>query len=61
MNTKTVELTFVKSTKGTHVYGSDLESAATPSVYIKRSALPEKPPQSLRLRCRGNNQYDWRN
>ena len=32
MNTKTVELTFVKSTKGTHVYGSDLEDAAAPSL-----------------------------
>lgn len=49
MNTKTVELTFVKSTKGTHVYGSDLEDAATPSVYIKRSALPEKPPAAITL------------
>lgn len=49
MNTKTVELTFVKSTKGTHVYGSDLEDAATPSVYIKRSALPEKPPTQITL------------
>lgn len=29
MNTKTVELTFVKSTKGTHVYGSDLADAGS--------------------------------
>jgi hypothetical protein len=50
MNTKTVELTFVKSTKGTHVYGSDLAEAATPSVYIKRSALPENPPKVITLR-----------
>lgn len=49
MNTKTVDLSFVKSTKGTHVYGSDLEEAATPSVYIKRSALPEKPPAKITL------------
>lgn len=49
MNTKIVELTFVKSTKGTHVYGSDLEDAATPSVYVKRSALPEKPPAKIKL------------
>lgn len=49
MNTKIVELTFVKSTKGTHVYGSDLEDAATPSVYIKRSALPEKTPAAITL------------
>jgi len=49
MASKTVELSFVKSTKGTHVYGSDLEDAATPSVYIKRSALPEKPPAVIKL------------
>lgn len=49
MNVKTVELTFVKSTKGTHVYGSDHVEAATPSVYIKRSALPEKPPTVITL------------
>ncbi|MES2676237.1 MAG: hypothetical protein V4660_18510 [Pseudomonadota bacterium] len=49
MNTKIVELTLVKSTKGTHVYGSDLEDAATPSVYVKRSALPEKPPANITL------------
>ncbi len=50
MNTTTVELTFVKSTKGTHVYGSDAAEAATPSVYIKRSALPENPPKVITLR-----------
>lgn len=49
MNIKTVELTFVKSTKGTHVYGSDLADAPTQSVYIQRSALPEKPPQVIVL------------
>ena len=50
MNTKTVELTFVKFTKGTHIYGSDLEEAATPSVYIKRAALPEVPPKVIMLK-----------
>lgn len=49
MNSKTVELRFVKSTKGTHVYGSDLADAATPSVYIKRTALPEDPPKVITL------------
>jgi hypothetical protein len=49
MTTKTVELSFVKSTKGTHVYGSDVADAATPSVYIKRSALPENPPKIITL------------
>lgn len=49
MNITTVELTFVKSTKGTHVYGSDAENAATQSVYIQRSALLEKPPAAITL------------
>lgn len=49
MNIKTVELTFVKSTKGTHVYGSDLADAPTQSVYIQRTALPEKPPAVITL------------
>jgi hypothetical protein len=47
MTATTVELTFVKSTKGTHVYGSDLADAPLPSVYIKRSALPETPPKVI--------------
>lgn len=47
MSTTTVELTFVKSTKGTHVYGSDLSDAPMPSVYIKRNALPEIPPKVI--------------
>ncbi|MCD6064792.1 MAG: hypothetical protein K0R82_2703 [Flavipsychrobacter sp.] len=49
MNVTTVELTLVKSTKGTHVYGSDLVDAATQSVYIQRSALPEQPPSTITL------------
>lgn len=49
MNTTTVELSLVKSTKGTHVYGSDQADAATQSVYIQRSALPEKPPATITL------------
>lgn len=49
MNTKTVELTFVKSTKGTHMYGSHRAEAATPSLYIKCTALPEDPPKVVTL------------
>jgi len=47
MTSTTLELTFVKSTKGTHVYGSDLPDAPMPSVYIKRTALPETPPKVI--------------
>lgn len=49
MTVKTVELTLVKSTKGTHVYGSSLPDAPTPSVYVQRSALPENPPKMITL------------
>lgn len=38
-----ITLTYSKSTKNTHVYKTDEEGAAVPSVYIKRDALPEKP------------------
>ena len=48
-STTTLKLTLTKSTKGTHVYGSDDKDAAVPSVYIKRSALPADPPQAITL------------
>jgi hypothetical protein len=47
MTTTSIEVTFVKSTKGTHVYGSDVTDAPLPSVYIKRAALPETPPKVI--------------
>lgn len=42
-------MTFIKPTKGTHVYDSNLADAATQSFYIQRSALPEKPPAVITL------------
>jgi len=42
-------LTYKRSTKGTHVYVNDAENAALPSVYIKRSALPEKQPDEIKF------------
>lgn len=38
-----IVLTYFKSTKNTHVYKTDEEGAAVPSVYIKQGALPDKP------------------
>ena len=38
-----ITLTYSKSTKNTHVYKTDEEGAAIPSLYIKRGALPDKP------------------
>lgn len=44
-----LELTFIKSTKGTHVYGELREDATIPSVYIKKPALPSSPPPILKV------------
>ncbi len=49
MTEKTLTLKFVKSTKGTHVYGDDSDDAIIPSVYIKRAGLPNTPPASITL------------
>ena len=46
---KVIEMTLTKSTKGTHVYGDDSDSAPIPTVYIKRGALPTKPPETIEL------------
>ena len=53
-----VELTFLKSTKGTHVYQDTDErvkggSAPIPSLYIKKHELPEDPPKKV------NVTVDW--
>lgn len=44
-----LELTLLRSTKGTHVYGDDREGAVMPSVYIKKAGLPADPPAKLRV------------
>ena len=44
-----VEMTFVKSTKGTHVYGNNDSKAAISSLYIKKDALPEVPPKEITI------------
>lgn len=44
MNIK-IEMTFLRSTKGTHVYqGTDDD---IPTLYIKKSALPDTPPEVI--------------
>lgn len=47
MAQKQIILPLIKSTKGTHVYGSTEKEAPIPSVYVKRTALPTTPPQSI--------------
>lgn len=48
-HSKTVSLTLVKSTKGTHVYGNQADDAAIQSVYIKKDALPATPPAAIKI------------
>lgn len=42
-------LTLSKSTKGTHVYADPLPNAPVPTLYIKREALPDKPPMTINV------------
>lgn len=42
-------LKFVRSTKGTHVYGNEEDGAPIKSQYIQRSAIEGEPPQSIVL------------
>jgi len=42
-----ITMKHTKSTKGTHVYGDDSDDAAIPTLYIKRGALPSKPPAEI--------------
>lgn len=49
MAQKTMTLALTKSTKGTIVYGDLSPDAAIPSVYIKKSALPETPPPQITI------------
>lgn len=49
VSVKIVQLTLVKSTKGTHVYGDDSDNSIIPTVYVKKHGLPTKPPSKLTL------------
>ena len=49
MAQQVIKMQFVKSTKGTHVYGDSSPEAPIPSVYIKRAALPTNPPASIEI------------
>lgn len=44
-----VDMDYVKSTKGTHVYGDSAEKSPVPTLYIKRSALPVDYPKSIKV------------
>ena len=47
MAQKDIKMTLTKSTKGTHVYGNSEPDTPIPTVYIKRTALPAKPPNAI--------------
>jgi hypothetical protein len=40
-------LKFVKSTKGTHVYGNEEDGAPLRSQYINRASIDGEPPQAI--------------
>jgi len=42
-----LDMTYKKSTKGTHVY--EKPGSAIPSLYIKRDALDKEPPGILKI------------
>lgn len=42
-----VRLEFVKSTKGTHVYGDKSDNAPITSLYIQRSGVDGEPPKAI--------------
>lgn len=48
-NQETILMSLTKSTKGTHVYGDSNPDSAVPTLYIKKAALPTKPPQEIEV------------
>lgn len=45
----TIKMTWVKSTKGTHVYSNDDLDTPVTTIYIKRSGLPSDAPANINL------------
>ena len=46
---KTIIMNWSKSTKGTHVYSNSEPDTPVSTIYIKRSALPDKVPGDITL------------
>jgi len=44
---KVIEMKHAKSTPGTHVYGCIEENTPVPTLYIKKGALPDSPPETV--------------
>jgi len=49
------DMTFKKSTKGTHVYGSVNNDAPVAVLYIKKDALPKDIPQNIKVTIDDNS------
>lgn len=49
METAVIKMVFTKSTKGTHVYGDSNSDPPVPTLYIKKTALPAKPPAEIEV------------
>lgn len=46
---QTIELSHVKETKGTHVYGTEDDGAFCTQVYIRKDKLPATAPAKITL------------
>ena len=46
---KRVSMSLTKSTKNKHVYTEDDEGQTIPSVYIDKKALPDSPPDQIKI------------
>lgn len=47
---KTISMKLSKSTKGTHVYNEVGDEPIIPTLYIKKSGLPDSPPKNINIR-----------
>mgnify|MGYP003477286096 CR=1 FL=1 len=47
--TKVVQMAHVRSTPGTHVYGTEADGVACKQVYLTKVALGETAPKSITL------------
>ncbi len=45
----TIELTYERSTKGTHVFSASDPAAPVPTLYVRKDALGAEPPKKIAL------------
>ena len=44
---KTITMDYTKSTKQTYVYSENSDDPTVPTLYIRRSQMPSKPPEKI--------------